>query len=149
MSLDLYPVTTKAQPSPNYAAMNLNPRSAVWNAPTGRSPVKFSRFGDRLYDASLLSFVALNVADFLSTRECLKYPGLTEANPLLKPFVKDPYAFAAVKAGLGALSLWTMKSLYKKNKPLAWAMSIASNLALSYVVSNNLRLLNQAKARVA
>jgi hypothetical protein len=149
MAMDLYPTPAPAQPARDYSSMNLDPKSAVLNIPTFRPAAKISGFGDALYDVSLLSFLALNVADYISTRECLKYPGLSEGNPMMKPFVNNPYAFAAVKAGLGVVTYWTMKSLYKKSKPLAWAVSIASNLALSYVVSNNFRLLNQAKARVA
>ena len=47
----------------------------------------------------MVAMVALNVGDFLSTSEALKYPGLAEGNPIMKPFVKNPYAFAAVKPG--------------------------------------------------
>jgi hypothetical protein len=100
-----------------------------------------------MFDASLLSLIALNVADFVSTRECLKYPHLSEGNPVMKPFVKDPVVFAAVKGGLTILSVLGTRALYKRSKPLGWIVSIASNLALSYVVSNNVRLLQQARAR--
>jgi hypothetical protein len=106
-----------------------------------------SGFSDSMFDASLLSLIALNVADFISTRECLKYPHLSEGNPVMKPFVKDPAVFAAVKGGLTILSVLGTRALYKRSKPLGWIVSIASNLALSYVVSNNVRLLQQARAR--
>ena len=106
-----------------------------------------SRFTDSMFDASLLSLVALNVADFISTKECLKYPHLSEGNPVMKPFVKNDAVFAAVKGGLTIASYLGTKALYKRSKPLGWIVSLASNLALSYVVSNNVRLLRQARGR--
>jgi hypothetical protein len=100
-----------------------------------------------MFEASLLSMVALNVADFVSTRECLKFPHLSEGNPLMKPFVKNDAVFIAVKGGMTIASYLGAKALYKRNKPLGWIASIAGNLALSYVVSNNFRLLKEARAR--
>ncbi|MCK7491935.1 MAG: DUF5658 family protein [Comamonadaceae bacterium] len=91
--------------------------------------------------------VGLNVADYISTKEALKYPGLTETNPLMKPFVKSPAAFAAIKLGTTALSYWSMKVLFKKNRTMAWIMTTASNALLSYVVANNYRLIQGARAR--
>jgi len=149
MSMDLYPAPGKAQSVRDYSAMNFNPKAAVMATPSFRPRVRLSGLSDTVYDLSLVSYLALNVADFISTHECLKYPGLSEGNPLMKPFVKNPYAFAAVKAGLSAVTYVSMKKMYKRNKPMAWVVSIASNLALSYVVSNNFRLLQQAKARVS
>ena len=96
--------------------------------------------GDALFKVNLGAMVALNAADYFSTLACLKHPGLTEGNPLLKPFVKSPVAFAAAKIGVTALSYVALKSIFKKSKPMAWIVSTASNLFLSYVVSNNLRL---------
>jgi len=141
--LDLFPQPTAS------SKMNLDPKNAVLNSDYKyfNPNIRVSVIGDSLYNVSMISMVALNVADYFSTKEALKYPGLQEANPIMKAFVKDPYVFAAVKIGLTAISYWSMKSLYKKNKPLAWVLSIASNLAMSYIVSNNLRLINQAKGR--
>jgi hypothetical protein len=101
--------------------------------------------GDTLFKVNLAAMVALNVADYFSTNACLKHPGLQEGNPLMKPFTKSPVLFAAAKIGITTLSYFAMKSLYKKSKPLAWIVSFASNLALSYVVSSNLRLNALAK----
>ena len=104
-----------------------------------------SATGDSLFTANLLTSVALNVADYFSTSACLKHAGLQEGNPIMKPFVKSPIAFAAAKIGITALSYVAMKSLYKKSKPMAWILTTASNLFLSYVVSNNMRLHRMAR----
>jgi hypothetical protein len=104
-------------------------------------------FENSLFQTSLITFIALNIADYYSTREALKYPGLGEGNPLLKPFVKDPYIFATFKFGLTALNYISMKAIYKKNKKLAWVITTLSNFALSYVVINNFRLIQKVKNR--
>jgi len=106
-----------------------------------------AKSGKALFDANLVLMVGLNVADYFSTREALKYPGLTETNPLMKPFVKSPAAFAAIKLGTTALSYLSMKAIFKRNRTVAWIMTTASNALLSYVVANNMRLIQGARAR--
>jgi hypothetical protein len=105
------------------------------------------RPGKAFFDANLVIMLGLNVADYISTREALKYPGLTETNPLMKPFVKSPAAFAAIKFGTTALSYISMKLLFKRNRTMAWVMTTASNVLLSYVVTNNVRQIRIARAR--
>ena len=99
------------------------------------------------FDANLVLMVALNVADYVSTREALKYPGLSETNPLMRPFVKSPAAFAAIKFGTTALTYVSMRAIFKRNRTVAWVMTTASNVLLSYVVANNVRLIQGARAR--
>lgn len=106
---------------------------------------KSHRFEKSLFEASLIANLALNAADYFSTREALKYDGLQEGNPFMKPFVKDDMTFAAVKIGLTVGNYFMMKKLFKRNKTLGWIMSIASNLALSYVVSNNMAHIYEAR----
>jgi len=127
------PITPKLQSSFTLPAFNLAPRKD---------------FGDTLFTSSLVSLVALNVADFVSTRQALKLPGLAEGNPLMKPFVKNDLLFVGIKLGITALDLLFLKKVYKKNKVLGWALSIAANLAMSYIVSNNFRLIDQARGRI-
>jgi len=106
-----------------------------------------SRLESSLYTSSLVSLVALNVADYFSTVSALKYDGVEEANPLMKPFTKNNVLFAAVKLGLTAYNLHFMKKLHKKNKGLAWAVSLVANFAMTYVVAHNMRMIDQARAR--
>jgi hypothetical protein len=109
------------------------------------SPIR--RTGPSLFDANLVLMVGLNVADYFSTREALKYPGLEETNPLMRPFSKNPAAFAAIKLGTTALTYLSFKAIFKKNKTVAWVMTTATNCLLSYVVANNVRLIQAARAR--
>ncbi len=143
--LDLLP---DPAPKPEYASMNLDPNQVSIN-PGHRylqKSLRGSAFGDTMFSANLLAMIALNVGDFVSTTEALKYPGLAEGNPMMKPFVKNPYTFAAVKIGLTALSYVSLKGLYKKNKALGWIAATAANVFLGYVVSNNYRMIGLAKA---
>ena len=101
-----------------------------------------------LFTSSLVAMTALNVADYLSTRQALKFSGLQESNPLMKPFVKNPALFAAVKAGTTALSVWGINKMFRKgNRTTAWVLTMASNFILSYVVSNNMRLIQKTRLR--
>lgn len=110
--------------------------------------VRGEKLESALFTSSLVAMTALNVADYLSTRQALKFPGLQEGNPLMKPFVKSPAMFAAVKAGITVLSVWGMNKMFRKgNKTTAWVMTMASNFLLSYVVSNNMRLVQKARLR--
>jgi hypothetical protein len=128
------------EPGPAPAPRFSIPRTVPVFKPSAKS-------GKALFDANLVLMVGLNIADYFSTREALKYPGLTETNPLMKPFVKSPAAFAAIKFGTTALSYWSMKAIFKRNKTVAWIMTTASNALLSYVVANNMRLVQGARAR--
>jgi hypothetical protein len=108
---------------------------------------KRHKFESTLFEASLIANLALNVADYFSTREALKYDGLKEGNPLMKPFVKNDLTFAAVKIGMTMTNYFVMKKLFKRNKTLAWITSIVSNIALSYVVSSNMSHIYEARNR--
>ena len=115
--------------------------------PRGFGGYRGDRLENSFFTASLVAMTALNVADYLSTRQALKYPGLQEGNPLMKPFVKNAALFAAVKAGTTVLSVWGMKSLFKRDRTTAWVLTTVSNFLLSYVVANNMRLISRARPR--
>ena len=128
--------------------INIKPQNTVINPNTPRVVFRESGLAqveNALYTTSLISLVALNVADYFSTRKALQYEGLSEGNPLMKPFVKNDLTFAAVKLGLTISNHLFMKKLHKKNKTLAWVLSVASNFAMSYVVANNLKMISSAQ----
>jgi len=108
---------------------------------------KTNRLEESLYTSSLVTLTLLNVADYITTTNALKHEGLQEGNPVLKPFTKNQAVFATVKFGLTTANYYLLKKLHKKNKKLAWAISIASNIALSYVVVHNVQLIQKAQAR--
>jgi len=110
----------------------------------GRSP-NTSKAGDYLFATTILTSSLLQAADYFTTVKAMQYENLTEGNPLMKPFAKQPYAFAAVKIGITSLSFVLMKSVYKKSKTAGWVLSAVTNMALSYVVANNLRMISIAE----
>ncbi len=115
--------------------------------PGGMSIMGRPRVGGKaFFEANLLVMVGLNIADYVSTKAALKYPGLEETNPLMKPFVKSPAAFAAIKFGTTALTYLSYKTIFKRNRTAAWILTTATNALLSYVVVNNVRLVQNARA---
>ncbi|MGD0782999.1 MAG: DUF5658 family protein, partial [Candidatus Aminicenantales bacterium] len=138
-ALDLLP---DPAPKASYAAMNLSPNQVVMD-PGHRylnRGIRAGNFADAAFNVNLIAMIALNVGDYLSTTQAMKYPGLAEGNPLMKPFVKSPIAFAGVKLGITAATYFGFKALYKTSKPMAWLASTAANFFLGYCVSNNYRL---------
>jgi hypothetical protein len=141
-SLSLSKVLPMAAPAQAAPRINLDPQRDFGGF------VRGEKLESTLFTTSLVAMAALNVADYLSTRQALKLPGLQEGNPLMKPFLKSPALFAAVKAGTTALSLWGMNKMFRRgNKTTAWILTMASNFILSYVVSNNMRLIQKARLR--
>jgi len=108
--------------------------------------IKYNRIETSLYTTSLITMTALNVADYFSTLKALKYEGLREANPIMKPFTKNAVLYTAVKLGLTAYNFHFMKKLHKKDKRLAWAVCLITNFAMTYVVINNLKMIRQAQS---
>jgi hypothetical protein len=97
-------------------------------------------FGDSFFKSTLALNLALNLADYFSTRSVLSKPGAGEANPFMKGIVKSPLLFAGVKLGASALSILLLDQLYKKNKTQAWIMTAITNGVLGFVVANNMRV---------
>jgi len=136
----IFPMATPA--APPTPKINFDPQRGFGGF------VRGEKLESALFTSSLVTMTALNVADYLSTRQALKFPGLQEGNPLMKPFVKNPALFAAIKAGTTALSVWGLNKMFRKgNRTTAWVMTMASNFILSYVVSNNMRLIQKARLR--
>lgn len=122
------------------------PPTVVQITPPAKNSLTIPKLGDSLFEASLISMLALNAADYFSTKQALKYDGIYEANPFMKGIVKNDWAFAAVKIGSSIGTYYAFKGLYKKNKTLAWILNLGTNFALSYVVANNMKVLNQARS---
>ncbi len=103
------------------------------------------RLEESLFNASAWALIALNAADFISTRKALRYDCLVEGNPLMKPFTKNDLTFAAVKTGITVGNHFLMKTLYRQNKRTAWFVSLFSNFVMSYIVVNNFRMIRKAQ----
>jgi hypothetical protein len=158
-SLDLTPVDSQTLGQLALSQLTLNePQllesrpfvlTEVTTAPSPNQNMRSTRPGikiqNSLYATSLITLTALNVADYLSTVQALKHEELEEVNPITKPLTKNIYLFTAVKLGVAALDICILKNLYKKNKPLAWVLSLAANFAMSYVVANNIKMIREVQ----
>jgi len=149
--VDLQPIAVNESSSWARTGQNLRPR-VIDPEPVQiyftNAKITDNSFEKNIFNASMFSFVALNVADYFTTKAALRYTGVSEGNPLLKNIVRDPTKFAVFKLGITAFSYWNMKSLHnKKNKTLAWVFSVASNALMYYVVSGNVDVINKATAR--
>ncbi len=122
-------------------------------APLGPAPFLPPRPGfwrtaeSSLFATSLISFAALNVADYFLTREALKYPETIETNPVLRPIVKNAATFALFKAGFVVLNTFGLAGLHRSDKPMAWVLSLATNVLVGLAVSHNLSQLEKVRTR--
>jgi hypothetical protein len=98
-----------------------------------------------LFTASLVAFAGMNVADYFLTREALKYPEAGETNPLLQPIVKNAVTFALFKIGYIVLNTTGLSSMHETDKPMAWALSIATNLLATLAITHNIHQLDKVK----
>jgi hypothetical protein len=85
------------------------------------------------------SLVALQGLDIHSTRSALG-SGASEANPAMRPVVRNSAAFVAVKAGATAGVIWASEKLWKKNRKAAVIFASVVNVAMAAVVANNYRV---------
>jgi hypothetical protein len=126
----------EALASPIHPAPNLPAGPGFWNVAESS-----------LFATTLLSFAGLNVADYFLTREALKYPETGETNPVLRPIVRNALTFALFKAGYIALNTLGLASLHRSDKPMAWALTMATNVLVVLAVSHNLTQLDKVKNR--
>jgi len=90
------------------------------------------------FDASLYVMDVLNAGDLYFSMRAFDN-GYQELNPVLR-MARTDTAFVLSKVTLSVLNHIGLKWMYKKNRTVAWCMSIAANIALSYVVYKNWRL---------
>lgn len=138
---DFLPKVTTAPTIPDKPQINLE------SNPYYQRRLKRERFEKTLYNITLVTSIALNIADYFSTREALRHEELAESNPIMKPFVKNDLTFAAAKFGLLTFNYFLMKKLHKKSKTLAWVLTAANNFILSYIVVNNFKLINEIQGK--
>jgi hypothetical protein len=138
-NLPLFTLDNSALTGANHPFPSFKLSATIPPQSTKITPKKVTPLGDSLHTASLLTLTALNIVDYASSIRALRHPGLEEGNPILRPFTKNMLLFSAVKLGMTALDYYVLKSIYKKNKTLGWVLSIAGNIAMSYIVSQNIR----------
>jgi len=144
VSLKSFQLTEKGI-KPYKIKLDFSPQQIEINPGTYQFVKKPKDSSSILYTSSLITLTCLNIADYYTTVKALKYEGLDETNPLMKPFTKSTLLYTTVKLSLTAYNYYFLKNLYKKDKTLAWAVSLVTNFALSYVVANNLKNIQEAQ----
>jgi hypothetical protein len=86
------------------------------------------------------SLIALQGLDIHSTRRAIGSGAGSEANPAMRPIVKNSAAFVAVKAGATAGVIWASEKLWRKNRKAAVVFAGVVNAAMAAVVANNYRV---------
>jgi hypothetical protein len=86
------------------------------------------------------SLVALQGLDIHSTRGALEAGEGREANPAMRPVVRNSAAFIAVKAGATAGVIWASEKMWKKNRKAAVVFATVVNVAMAAIVANNYRV---------
>jgi hypothetical protein len=89
-----------------------------------------------------VSFSALQVLDAHSTFHGVSR-GARESNPLLRGVAGSPAAYAAVKVGATAGTIYFTEKLWKRNRKAAIATMIGANIAYGFVVSRNYAVANR------
>lgn len=85
------------------------------------------------------SYAALQALDMHSTMSAMK-AGAHEANPTMAGVVKNPGAFAAVKIGVAAATIFATERMWKRNKAAAIAVMVIANGVNAAVVMHNYRV---------
>lgn len=128
--------------SPSLSTRNMSPgQLAQYYEKRNRK----QRLGDNLFTASTMTLIALNIADYISTKQALKYDILEEANPFMKPFAENDLALAAVKIGLTVGNHYLMRSMFRRHKKTAWVLSLVSNALMTAIVVNNFQQIYKAR----
>ncbi|HEX9902278.1 MAG TPA: hypothetical protein VGB72_05400 [Acidobacteriota bacterium] len=133
-------------PAPSRPGLDLPPlKGSQARGRNSRPPSSLAIMEDTLFTASLVSFVALNIADYVATRKVLQQVGPEGVNPIFRPFTKNDYAYAVFKLGYTLMSCISIKSLHDTDKPMAWALSLISNFLVSYALAYNLEQLENSR----
>jgi len=90
-----------------------------------------------------VSTAVLQGLDFITTRRALAW-GAVEGNPLMRPIVGNAAAFAAVKAGTAAGTIWLAERMRKRSRVGAVVLVAAVNSAMTAVVSHNARTISSS-----
>lgn len=85
------------------------------------------------------SLAALNALDVHSTLKGLATGTVREANPLMRPFVRNQGAFIALKAATTATAILLTEKSRKKHPRRAVVIMFVTNAAMAAVVAHNYR----------
>lgn len=109
------------------------------------SVFRSERAYNRAYCSLEASYLALNVADYITTLHALQNYPVREANPLLVEITRDPVLFALAKTGMTAGVLYTLRIVRDDRPGLAMAELIGLNLIYAGIVTHNVTVIIRLK----
>jgi len=121
--------STVASPAASFDVQIARPRPAFDVPPPTPRPV--------ILVPMYASFATLQALDYHSTTTALSSGAAREANPLMRGVADNPAAFAVVKAGATAGTIWIAERMRKKHPAGAVVFMLASNAAMAAVVAHN------------
>ncbi len=98
---------------------------------------------DQIFRASLASAVVAHAMDLATTEHCLGAKTCTETNAALSRFTTQPIAYAGVKMGVAALSLWGTAKLHETHPKLATAINLGVTALFTGVAVHNTRVIRE------
>ena len=100
---------------------------------------KKKKRSDWIYNGLEASYIGLNIADYITTRQAME-KGAWEANPIMRPFVKNKPAFASIKAGATLTTLYLSRKVKKEKPKVAFGLLIIGNLVYGYLANHNYKV---------
>jgi uncharacterized protein DUF5658 len=91
------------------------------------------------YRVSLAAAIAAHGADLATSEYCLGSGRCSETNSVMAHFSDQPAAFAAMKVGLTAVSLWCVSKLRENHRTLAIVMNYSMAAAFTAIAAHNAR----------
>lgn len=88
----------------------------------------------------LCSYMAAQGADLATTFYAIGANKGTEANPILAPLVRYPFAIGAIKMGVAAGTSWALIKLHKTHPRLAFWVALVGTAGVSAVAWHNAQL---------
>ena len=109
------------------------PISAAGQEVTERPPSK-------IFTALAATYAGLNALDVVTTERVIQSGRGVEANPLMAPLVRNPYAFSLTKAATTASTIVVMRRIARKHPVAAVVFWVAADVGLGLVVAHNARV---------
>ena len=94
----------------------------------------------KVLTALAATYVGLNALDVVTTEHAILSGRGQEANPVMAPLTRDPYAFALTKAATTAATVMIARRIARKHRVAAVVFWVAADVGLGLVVAHNARV---------
>lgn len=106
--------------------------------------VNFISADDTVFNSLQFSAVVSINLDTALTYDAIWNYGAKEGNPIVATYIDNVPLTLGIDLMINTALVWGTKKIYKKNKPLAYAIVIGVNLIQAYFLYTHYRLRQQA-----